>query len=123
MLKENLLALRTAKQLSQTKVATMLNITRQAYNHYETGARIPPTDTIEKLANIFDVSTDYLLGRENEQKKIRSSEEERILKMLYESDELRELIDTAARLTPVELKALSDFVAVRSAELSKEHHE
>ena len=57
-----LIALRKAKGMTQNDVAHKLGITRQAYGHYESGVRLPPTDNLEKLAILFGVSTDYLLG-------------------------------------------------------------
>lgn len=119
MLKEKLQLLRTSKKLSQTKVASLLCITRQAYNNYETGIREPSIETVNQLANLFDVSTDYLLGREDEQKKIRSSEEERILDLLENDSNLRKLIDAAARLTPSERAILAGYVDAQAQELSK----
>lgn len=61
--------LRTSKNLSQTDVARHLSITRQAYNHYETGKRVPPLETIHQLSKYYGVTTDYLLGRDAEIKK------------------------------------------------------
>ena len=61
-----LIALRKENGMTQNDVARKLGITRQAYGHYESGARIPPTDNLERLANLFGVTTDYLLGRTDE---------------------------------------------------------
>lgn len=57
--------LRKAKKLTQQEIADKLGITRQAYGYYENenSKREPDIETIQKLAEIFDVSTDYLLGR------------------------------------------------------------
>lgn len=71
MLKDNLRTARLMCALSQTEVANKLQITRQAYNNYETGIRIPDADTISKLADCFGVSTDYLLGRDEEDVEIK----------------------------------------------------
>jgi transcriptional regulator with XRE-family HTH domain len=49
--------------LLQSDMAEKLNITRQAYNHYETQKRVPPLETLFELAEIFGVSLDYLTGR------------------------------------------------------------
>lgn len=65
MFKERLSECRIQSELSQTDVAQILNITRQAYNHYETGQRQPPQEVLVKLADLFKVSLDYLLGRED----------------------------------------------------------
>ena len=62
---QRLRELRENAGLSQTDVAKYLKITRQAYNHYETGKRTPDPKAISELAKLFGVTTDYLLGREN----------------------------------------------------------
>lgn len=38
-------------------------IEQSLLSKYETGERIPPTETLIKLADLYDVSIDYLLGR------------------------------------------------------------
>ena len=63
MFRERLQKRRLKKGVSQTTVAQHLNITRQAYNHYETGQRQPTQEVLIKLADYFGVSVDYLLGR------------------------------------------------------------
>ena len=63
MFKDRLNGCRLESGMSQTDVARVLNITRQAYNHYETGQRQPPQDVLIKLADLFNASVDYILGR------------------------------------------------------------
>ena len=55
---------RTAAKMSQGEMAKQLNISRQAYSTYETGTRKPDIDTLRQIADIFRVTTDYLLGRD-----------------------------------------------------------
>lgn len=57
--------LRQSSGLLQKDIANKLNITTSAYGFYEQGKRVPDSNTLEELAEIFNVSTDYLLGREN----------------------------------------------------------
>lgn len=59
--------LRTEKKLKQLEVANFLGITSQAYGNYESGKRQPDPENLLKLADYFNVSVDYLLGRENQQ--------------------------------------------------------
>ncbi|MEG2822722.1 MAG: helix-turn-helix domain-containing protein, partial [Lachnospiraceae bacterium] len=59
---ENLRELRTLKGLKQSSITTVLNISQSAYSLYELGKREPTFDTLIKIAEFFDVSTDYLLG-------------------------------------------------------------
>ena len=49
---------------TQAELANVLGITRAAYTNIENGKREPDYDTIKKLANHFSVTTDYLLGNE-----------------------------------------------------------
>lgn len=64
-----LIDLRKKNNYSQQFIADELGISRQAYSHYETGRREPDFSTLIKLASIFEVSTDYLLGRDESDNK------------------------------------------------------
>lgn len=69
MFQERIKQLRNAKRLTQADVAEKIGITRPAYTAYETGKRQPDFDILQKLATLFDVSTDYLLGRTDDKGK------------------------------------------------------
>jgi transcriptional regulator with XRE-family HTH domain len=57
--------LRNQQQKTQQEVATYLGIARGSYAQYEIGRRLPDLYTLYKLANFFNVSSDFLLGREH----------------------------------------------------------
>ena len=60
---QRLKELRNKSGLTQQDVANTLGFTnQQRYNYYETGKREPDNDTLVQLANLFDVTTDFLLG-------------------------------------------------------------
>ena len=61
--------LRLAKHLTQKDVSNYINITTNAYQKYEYGTRKPDIDIFIKLADYFDVSLDYLLGRSDDPKR------------------------------------------------------
>jgi transcriptional regulator with XRE-family HTH domain len=65
MLSIRLADLRNTKGYSQAHIAQQINITHQAYSLYETGKRQMNYDTLRLLADFFEVSTDYLLGRQD----------------------------------------------------------
>jgi HTH-type transcriptional regulator, competence development regulator len=48
---------------TQEEVAGRIGISRARYSHYENGRSEPDTDILNKLADYYDVSVDYLLGR------------------------------------------------------------
>lgn len=58
--------LRHEKNLSQTDIAKALGVTRQAISLYEKGDREPKLETWQKLANFFEVPTEYLIGITND---------------------------------------------------------
>lgn len=55
--------LRKKKGISQQRLATDLNTTQNTISRYETGEREPGIDDLTKIADYFNVSVDYLLGR------------------------------------------------------------
>lgn len=50
--------------MTQKEVADILGIGQSTYKNYECGIREPNGDTIVQLADLFNVTTDYLLGRD-----------------------------------------------------------
>ena len=55
--------LRKKKGISQLRMATDLNTTQNTISRYETGEREPGIDDLIKIADYFNVSVDYLIGR------------------------------------------------------------
>ena len=64
MLKENLILLRTIHGFSQEEIAGRINISRQAYAKWESGATIPDIQKCALLAGIYGVTVDSLLKEE-----------------------------------------------------------
>ena len=58
--------LREDRDLTQSEVAKLLFITQQQYSLYEKGYRDIPTSALVKLAEFYNVSTDYILGLKDE---------------------------------------------------------
>lgn len=65
VLAKRLKFLRLSNNKTQQEVADMLQITRPAYSAYELEQRSPDYKNIEALANYYNVSFDFLFGREN----------------------------------------------------------
>ncbi|RFA31957.1 immunity repressor protein [Virgibacillus dokdonensis] len=63
MLKKRLVYLRKQKNLSQYQAAEKLGFSRGKLANYEQGTRQPDYDTLKQLADFYDASVDYLLGR------------------------------------------------------------
>ncbi len=58
-------SLRIEKGNTQLEIAEKLGIIVESYRKYELGSRIPAKKSLEKLANVFDVSVSYLIGETN----------------------------------------------------------
>ena len=54
---------RKAKGLTQMQVATYCDITEKAYQNYELMTREPKLEILVRIADLFQVSLDYLTGR------------------------------------------------------------
>ncbi len=59
--------LRKKKNLTQEQVAIRLNLTKASISGYENNTITPPNDMVVKLALMYGVSTDYLLGLDKEE--------------------------------------------------------
>ena len=57
--------LRKNRGLTQTEFGSLFRLSKQTISGYEKGDSSPPIETLEKFADYFSVSTDYLLGRDD----------------------------------------------------------
>lgn len=64
--------LRKERGLSVTRIAEAIGVSYQSLQRYEAGKREPSIQVLIALANFFDVSVDYLVGRESKNKVIKS---------------------------------------------------
>ena len=57
--------LREDQELNQTQFARILGMSQTGYSKYETGENDIPTEILLKIADYYETSVDYLLGRTN----------------------------------------------------------
>ena len=62
-LNENIKKLRVAKNLNQVEFAKLIGVTKQCVSNWENDNVIPSIEMLVNMADLFNVSTDYLLGR------------------------------------------------------------
>ncbi|WP_025715877.1 helix-turn-helix domain-containing protein [Paenibacillus sp. 1-18] len=79
--------LREHKGLKQEELAQSLGITRAALSHYEKNRRKPDFEILNKLADIFGVTIDYLVGRTSQPTAILDSDVREFVDQLELSDE------------------------------------
>ena len=63
---ERLVLLRKSRNLTQKQLATVVKLSELAIQHYESQRRKPAFDALIALADYFDVSLDYLVGRSDD---------------------------------------------------------
>ena len=70
---ERIRAARIKRDLNQEGLAKRANLQPSAISHFETGTRKPSFDNLRRLADALDVTTDYLLGRVDEEQALANS--------------------------------------------------
>lgn len=83
MIVNRLKSLRGATKISQKDFAQALKVSQQTVASWERGRTEPSNGALKEIADYFNVSTDYLLGRETEAPTL--SEEQRELLRIFES--------------------------------------
>ena len=101
--------LRLSSGKTQQSVADYLNISRASYTNIENGKRDPDTQTLIKLAELFSVSIDCLVGRENENQPTANGDglDEKLVNLLVD-------------LSPSEIQRVRDFVSGLKASRKEE---
>lgn len=85
---KRLRALREQRGLRQEDIGKVINVGKSAVSQWESGARIPDLETVNRLSSYFGVSVDYLLGRTD------SREAPQYDKIKTSADEVTELLET-----------------------------
>lgn len=99
---DNLKEARKSKKLTMQQAAAAIGVSASSYQKYEYGINKPDIDTLQKIADVFGVSTDYLLGREKKKSPEMTSEDTRFeeeLLSIYRSmpEEYRKLLYDSIR--------------------------
>lgn len=106
---ELLAKLRKERGILQKELANYLNVTVATISNYEKGVRAPDYETLIKLADFFDVSTDYLLQRTDYRSSI-STLNERLLVDYKVCD----LLNAILELDQKSMTALVDYYELLS---------
>lgn len=109
--------LRISSGLTQAELSTKIGISRSTIGMYETGAREPDFETLESIADFFNVDIDYLLGRTDKNTQLPetlgkyylNTETAKAAQQIFENKELRALFDVQKDMDPDDLKALHNM--------------
>lgn len=70
-------------KFTQSFIANLIGVARTTYTAYENGTKQPPMETVNKIADVFGVTTDYLYGRtDSKQPDFSSNEKKDIAKQM-----------------------------------------
>lgn len=91
MLGNRIKDLRKEKNMTQKELGIKIGVSDRTIGYYESEERFPPQDILQKLADFFNVSVDYLLGRtqktisyKNEAEKTLDEQLDEVLKKLQD---------------------------------------
>jgi len=107
MLNERLARLREEAGYTKKEVANILNIDPSTYGKYELGKREPDYEMLSKIAEIFNVSTDYLLCRTDIREPITPTSDDEvneILESLHKRPEMKMLFSVSKKATKEDIE-------------------
>ena len=119
MIGDRLKQLRTEKKLRQVDIAEHLGVSRTTYTQYETDASEPDNDTLVSIANFFDVSADYLLGRTDARKHVVDLPDD----YKVDPDKLQVFARATRALPEEEMKKIREYAAMLIDKHIKEERE
>lgn len=112
--------LRAEKHMSQQELADALGISKSAINMYERGERQPNFETLETIADYFNVDMDYLLGRTTKTTKVLSPAEDtgyylnkqsaEMADFLFQNPEYKVLFDASRKVKPEDIQFVADMI-------------
>lgn len=109
--------LRAEKGLTLDELVEELHISKPSLSRYENNKAYPKADDLAKIADYYNVTTDYLLGRTDERfgQIARPSELEKDLQKLLQKHDIKyiEVVDFAKskKVTPEEIKEMINMIA------------
>jgi transcriptional regulator with XRE-family HTH domain len=80
---KNIRSLREKRGLAQKFVAEKIGVKNNTLSGYEAGRRLPDADILQKLADFFEVSTDFLLGRTDDLAPIQQEQDEKPINVAF----------------------------------------
>ena len=109
---EILKQLRNRDNLSQAELAQKLGVAKSTIGMYESGKREPDFETLESIADFFNVDMNFLLGRDGSENAhyYLNDETRQIAQEAFENPELRTLFHVARDIPPERLKAHIEFM-------------
>lgn len=108
-------SLRTSKGLTQDELAKILKISRSTVGMYESGAREPDYETLESIADFFNVDIDYLLGRTNKTTIIPNTyyiddDARELAEFMFKNPEYKVLFDASRKVKKEDINFVKEMI-------------
>lgn len=116
--------LRLASKITQEELSKKIGVSRSAIGMYEKGEREPDFDILERIADYFDVDTDYLTGRSDKTTLIPQSgyytnpDSAALAQEMFDDPDMKILYDMKRNMDPDRFRAHMDFMK----ELYRQEH-
>lgn len=107
---ERLRELRQNKGLSQSQLADALNISKSAISMYELGKREPDLETLEGIADFFNVDINYLIGKEDGSMYYLDPDAAEIAQEVQQRPELKILFDASRKVSADDLELVINMI-------------
>ena len=104
-------AARMQRGLTQREMAQRINKSVAAVSSYETNAQLPPLEVVESICQVLNISSDYLIGRNNEESLLihhLTHKQKQILNMIY--TEFTNPSKTYGQLSPRQSEIISQIL-------------
>ena len=118
---DRLKSLRKEKDLTGEQLGKIFNVTKTAVSYWESGKNFPGEDMVKKIADYFEVSTDYLLGKsdimnpyENHKKISESIKDDKELlefwEVLKEREDLQLMFKQTKNMSPKDIRQIIKII-------------
>ena len=123
--KEMLKYLRVRDNLSQAELADKLGVAKSTISMYEVGKHEPDFETLEAIADFFNVDMNFLLGKDGSENDhyYLNDETREIAQEVFENPDMRTLFKVARDIPPERLKAHIEFMKSLKEQENKHNDE
>jgi len=107
---EVLRKLRKSRSLSQAALSEKLGVSKSLVGSYETGERKPSYEALENIADYFNVTIDYLMGKEDGSVYYLNPEAAEMAQFMYDRPEMKVLFDASRKASKEDIETVADLL-------------
>ena len=102
--------LRDLRGVKDADVVRATGITKSTFSDWKSGRSEPKKEKLQKIADFFDVSLDYLMTGEEQNGYYLNEETAKLAQEMFEDEDMRSLFDMKRNMTPERFKAHIEFM-------------